>query len=95
MMSEDSKKYILFQFILPLIRARFDQRIQAALDAYSKIMDGQCRQCNNGILDPDVMKHLKSIAFTPEVVLWHHYFYEKHQPELVHLKFKEWEGMFG
>lgn len=72
-------KYVLRQFVLPFIRARYNRRAKAGRDAYAKIMDGQCPQCNAGLLagNPPMPKFLNPSVF-PNMVLYYHFVEEKH-----------------
>ena len=61
------------------IRARYNRRAKAGRDAYAKIMDGQCPQCNAGLLagNPPMPKFLNPSVF-PNMVLYYHFVEETH-----------------
>ena len=57
-------KHVLFDIVLPFIRARHDRRNQAHSDAIARIKNGECPEC--------MRKYNRT--------LWHKHFDERHDP---------------
>ena len=63
-------KHVLFDIVLPFIRARHDRRMLAWHDAVARMKNGQCPEC---------MRKYKNMEATWRT-LWHKHFDERHDP---------------
>ena len=67
--------HILFDIILPFIRARYDRRMQAHRDTVDRMRNGECPECMNKYYDlwKDKRNYYRNVLFAK-------HFQERHDP---------------